>query len=873
MRSYLTRSVFRRLLCNQDPVIHRRSLHTARLRPQWPHHGRALILRPQQRTLLGLFDEKPQQRDLREPLLDPGMSKMLQLDKRIHLIARYPPTEDLVAAFNAFMGAKKKQKMPMEDFHATQVLQTLRVIEGDCEKREKQLLRVQDYFNAMMVISSTPTEKLSPVHNELIWLVYERWLAATSHLKAPMNVEEDHARRAQHSDFVNRMVSFLCRTMQTARAEELLDNLGNQDQRKDSYLSDLANRLWPRLLDGYAKEDNESDMLRILERLEAKGAGNSANVYASLLMFYARRNNIDQTKRWATPKAVELATTAQGLTWYTNAEVRKELFSFCLRTKQMAWAQSILQTRDGDLDQEAMFLGALSSGKSIDELDRMFAVFAQRSSAPDPLKDWHPSLAAVNSLLDHAISVADPYTAERIFALAQRYHTPFDAQTYIHQIRYRLLASDLPGALSSYALLRDQPITNNQDWDVMNLLTQHLAADSKIPHDTIMGLVADLSDRQTLFPAATVAPLCAYHLRRDEYFELVDLLQTYAYQYSTADRIMLRDLLLSTCLDPASDTARVWDTYMIFHQVFDLETAREPRQHLMNQMFQRRRPDLATHVFTRMARHSRANTRPDHSTYVDAFIGIAHNAEPEALEVLHNMLKLDTDVEPSTQLRNSLMLAYSACGAHWRALEFWEEVAASAEGPSYESLYAAFWACERTSWGYKSAHRIWERLVKGDVEINVELAGAYLGALSANGLTGECWQVLRNLPGVLAGKSGEIDGRDVDGRAADNGRMEHGMARNWIANSEGGRSESAEGSGKEQDDTLAKEMQTLSDAEMEHCIACVFNAARGVVQQQEIEDWVLSEHPSIWQALEKRGIEEDEMGVRRILGFERRMVA
>ena len=790
--------------------MHKRSIHKACRRPALCHYGRSILPLAHKRTLFGLFEEKSQ-RDLREPMLDPGMGKMLQLDKRIHLIARYPPTEELSSAFNAFIAAKKKRKMPIEDFHATQLLQTLKVVEEESEKAQRAYLSLSDYYNAIFVISGTATEKLSAVHHELAWLVYEKWLAALSQQKKSSSKEEQYGRRSNQSDFLTRMVSILCRSGETARAQEMLEGLRDDP---DADVADLTSRLWARLLDGYASEDNESKMLKILEQLEAGGGLNSANTYASLLMHYAQKNNVEETKRWATPRALELVSNASALTWYTNAEVRKELFAFCLRNHQMEWAQSVLRTKDGELDTEALFIGAASAGKPIEELDRMLHVLKERSA---DTSSWKPPISAINALLDLAISNNDPYTAERIAALAQRHRATFNAHTYIHQVRYRLLASDTPGALYSYALLRAQPITDNEDWSVMNLLTQHCTSDPKANPDTISGLAADLSDRALLFPAATVAGLASYHLRRDEYFELVDLLQTYAYQYSTNERIMLRDLLLSVCLDPRSDTARIWDTYMIFHQVFDLESDRLPRQNVMSVMFDRRRPDLATHVFTRMARHSRANTRPDHSTYVAAFIGIAKNEEPEALEVLHNMLKLDTEVEPSTQLRNSLMLAYSACGAHWRALEFWEEIAVSPEGPSYASLRAAFWACERSSWGFRTANTIWERLVASDVAIDVDLAGAYLGALSGNGLTAECFDVVKGLDKVIGGD--------------------------------------------------------LKEEEVASVVAKIFNAARGVVQQQDIEDWALERHPGVWEGLVKRGVDEDEMGLKQIVGFERDLVA
>ena len=810
MRSHLTHAVFRRLLLNQ-PVVKHRSVYTQaiRPRPRLPSHGTKQIIRAPRRTLFGLFEGKPQ-RDLREPTLDPGMSKMLELDKRIHLIARYPPTEELKGAFNAFLQTKRERKLPLEDFHATQLLQTLKVIEDESKKQQQPYLDVQDYYRAIFVISQTPAEKFSPVHNELAWLSYEKWVQATSRVRELLSAEEQQKSLSSRMDCLSRMVSILCRTGQTVQAREMLARLSDPTPGHDIGVAGHTRRLEPRLVDGFSREDNELEMLHCYDKLKSDGREKGKNLNASLLLFYARKNNVSRTKYFATEDVLTSVVQSQSLDWYTPAEVRKELFAFCLRNNEMEWAQSVLQGRDGALDEEAVLLGAVAVGKSIEELDRILAVLAQHSGK----SRWTPSINTINSLLDYAVSNGDPYTAERFFALGQKWRAPVNAQTYIQQVRYRLLARDINGALTAYASLREQPVSNNEDWDVMNELTQALATSPNTDHNTLMGLAADLTDRHLLFPAQTVAKLAQYHLQRDEYFELVDLLQTYAYQYSTTDRIMLRDLLFTVCLDPQSDTARVWDTYMIFHQVFDLETNRTPRADVMKALYDRGRPDLGTHVFTRTARHSRSNTRPDHDMYVDALLGIAKTSESEALEVVHNMLKLDTEVEPSTKMRNALMRAYTACGSHWRALEFWEDISASAEGPSYASLDAAFGACERTSWGYETAKRIWDRLMKSEVEITVGLCSSYVAALAGNGLLQDAYKVVDEI-GEITGKSELRDKEQV--------------------------------------------------------IGSLFNALRGVVQQEETEDWALEKYSEVWESLKQGGLEENEMGIRRIKSMKKEL--
>lgn len=268
----------------------------------------------------------------------------------------------------------------------------------------------------------------------------------------------------------------------------------------------------------------------------------------------------------------------------------------------------------------------------------------------------------------------------------------------------------------------------------MNNLLRILVTRPGSSRAVIMGVVEDLGDRRRVFPAETVLAMCTYHLHRDEYWAVVDLLQMFISHFSMAQRLRIRDVLSGYSLDPAVDTGRAWDTYMIFHQIFDLETRRDIRNAVMASFFDRGRPDLAIHVFTRMSQHMRVDTRPNADTYAIAFEGIAKTVESEALEVVHNLLKLDTDTEPNTRIYNGLMLAYTACGMPLRGLDFWAQIAHSNEGPSYNSLHIAFRACERSPFGHQQARAIWSKLRQADIEITRDLFANYVACLSGQSL-------------------------------------------------------------------------------------------------------------------------------------------
>jgi hypothetical protein len=125
--------------------------------------------------------------------------------------------------------------------------------------------------------------------------------------------------------------------------------------------------------------------------------------------------------------------------------------------------------------------------------------------------------------------------------------------------------------------------------------------------------------------------------------------------------------------------------------------------------------------------------RPVLSTYVQCFEGIASCADAESLHIVHNMLKMDSSIEPNTLLYNSLMLAYTACEESDKALDFWSHITNSSEGPSYRSLEIVFRACQRKAFGDKKAREIWGQMRRMEIEVTKDVFVAYVGALAGQG--------------------------------------------------------------------------------------------------------------------------------------------
>jgi tetratricopeptide (TPR) repeat protein len=299
-------------------------------------------------------------------------------------------------------------------------------------------------------------------------------------------------------------------------------------------------------------------------------------------------------------------------------------------------------------------------------------------------------------------------------------------------MNYRVDAGDLTGAQAAYEALQSEEVLNNEDLPAINKYIRALCAARNDYYDRITSIISDLEERHKKLEADTVSVLSMMYLRRGEIDEADDLLQTQAYHYTADERQRLLNALISFCLDRNTSTVRAWDAYCITRDILDELSVKE-RTILMNEFFARGRSDMACHIFGHMRQHPLPDRRPVLDTYIQCFLGIASLRDREHLDMVHNMLKMDSTVEPNTKLYNSLILAYTECEDADRALEFWEDITNSTEGPSYKSLEIVFRACGRKPFGDKVARRIWNKMRSMEIEVTKEVFASYIAALAGQG--------------------------------------------------------------------------------------------------------------------------------------------
>ncbi|GAB7360434.1 hypothetical protein MBLNU230_g8388t1 [Neophaeotheca triangularis] len=758
MPSHLTRQVFRRLAAN-EPLVFSGCL---RRRPQ---AGLAPLVRrrrdsplhigqSQRRNFFNFDMFRRATKDVTEPELDPGVDTMVTFAKMQRLRARLPPVEDLEDALTKFFEFKFSKGQSIEDMHADVALKSLEYCLSQNEEfaGRQSGLDFDTLFTAIKVLARPPRQS-SSAHAQLASVIYNELRQTYADKKGTW------VTRAAGS-----CAMALC---YTGRLEEARDLLLANDPGSDENIQNGAPKagmeaeeagpntstpkrgidyvkFWSQVLWAFSRQGNEGELLRTESILEERGIQMKSRLLIEpLLTFYCSREDSGSVKKWWAAYSSIMGHHSQNPFVQAGRDIDGravgQVLRWCLRHGELDLGHSVIRdmmkANPTKPVWDAIFIWAAGTKKSVDEIGRMFGIMEQSNSAiQDPKHHRIPDIATINGLVDFAISQKDPYMAERFITLGRERGIHPDARTFVLQIEYRLAVGDVDGALVAYKNLQGEDLSANEDLSTVNKLLVALCTSGRHDFETIMAVAGDLSDRRARFEPLTVSTLSVLHLSRNEIHDTVDLLNTHTVHYSTAERTVVRSTLIDYCLSPDTPTPASWDAYNILKTIFD-ETARPEREKLMANFFSthRNRPDMAVHIFNHMRAHTRPDTLPTTDTYVAAFMGAAKLRDIESLEVVHNQLKLDFNIQLNTYVYNALILAYTACGRPRQGLDFWDDIVASREGPTYNSIHIALRACEKAPFGDLKAQELWARLKRNNVELDQSMWASYAAALAGNG--------------------------------------------------------------------------------------------------------------------------------------------
>ncbi|KAL6415356.1 Complex I intermediate-associated protein 84, mitochondrial [Ilyonectria robusta] len=684
----------------------------------------------------GLFQKAP--REVRQPEFEPGWMKIMVWRSRMLDNLRPPPTNELIKCWNIFFNAKLSSRVPL---NATQALQCHRLLDyllqqiSDAPAKSRLKLERKDLNNALTALRTLRPRERTAQHLELAKRIYSVLASGTL---SKQNKHPDTALWAQY-------IHTICLYGGSKEALELLhadwDNAIDLTKNGDNLVIPVAQ--------GLARDGCEQELVELVEYAEKNDIPFDKHAQAAVVSFFAQRNKVLETKYWFDKLPASGSRTA---------EVYPLVAAFAIRNNLQEWAvPHFLELGDTKPEKpywDSLLQSILVMGKGLKQVEGMMSHMADSTG---PVK---ADTTTINGLLRAAVDLKDPMLAEDILSLATEKDLKLDGETYLIQMDLRLEAGYLPGVQAAYKSAKKlEPWHSNPDrwWEYCQLLNQYLSTlcAQKRPDFKLIGELVNLAEEdQVQLDPQTVATLCVRFLENEQHYDVMDILSVHAFQFSAAEREIVQEAFVKFCLVETS-TSRAWSSYQLLRQFFQ-DLSFEHRVSLMEAFFNRKRPDMASHVFGHMRQHRNSEYHPQLDTYIKFFEGLGQNPDTEALEMVFNMLKMDTHVQPNTRLYTSLIIAHTACDRSLQAMDFWSEITSSREGPTYASLEAVFWALERKPGGSKVAQKVWKRIENMDVDIPPTVYNAYVGAIAGSAEEQEVQNIILRMGKVTGVEPGAM---------------------------------------------------------------------------------------------------------------------
>lgn len=740
MRSQLARHGLRRLHAYQA-TLSARSVLSAPTSPPvrtCPAGGR-VARAPQQRRTFFSFLQKPP-RAPKAPDVEPGYETLLRFGSHLKDDLRPPPQEEVATAFREFFRFKRFNGRPVNSLQAQVAGKALQYLSQSSENFRG--LAVADLRTARDSLVTAPVRDDPTSAMELakaLYLEIQKQLANPSKSKstADRTLSPEALRLFD-------MIPLIRTLSQNGRAVEARDHLFTQwPQIRSAPDVDMGRvkGLWTPVLRGLAREGREVEVLAFIQVMEAQaGISYSQAIHEILTRFYAQRNEFDKMKEaFSRPIVPEEPPRQLAYSDALRCAIRQGHRDWAVMVYQDMANTIELLSNPHHIEQAIIILyqfSVLLMGKGPEYIEEMMHTQTERFR-------FDPNMKIINALVEAATEKQDAYLAERLTSLVFKLRLEPDREFYSRQIDYRMSANDLDGAFASFRSLQNFE-SDRVDRPVLNKLIRALCAEASPRYERILDITSYLEERHATLEPETVVSICVAFLKNDEQYEVMDTLSLHTIHFSPQERQLVCGAFVDYCLDKSNSTARVWDAYALIRQFFpDVELASRVR--IMDAFFDRKRADMAAHVFGHMRQHSNLAYRPGVEVYTRFLEGIGRCPDEESLKLVHNMLKMDTTIDPDTRLYNALMVAYTVCNDSPRALEYWKEISRSREGPSFQTLEIVLRAYEVTPFGDEPATRLWDKMKKMDVDMNLSLYTAYAGVMAAHGHLDVAQKLLENL--------------------------------------------------------------------------------------------------------------------------------
>lgn len=736
MRSNLTRNVYRRLLACHGLSAPASALSSCPSRPRSIFPPRALVRHPSHRTFLNINPFKKPPREVKDAGFEPGFGTFVEFHARSVEGTKLPPNDELLQAFRKLLDYKLSRRKPFnttQAFCATLLLKHLQSTDDGFQLEQRDLQR------ALYVISLRSGRGDTSEHVRFATEAYNQ-LNALKLSGRPVN---DQVRLAElRSEDFERYVVALIRHGASSKAEEVLAGF------KDLYRYFDPKRLGPLkslqmlVLQGLGKDRNEPALRRYADELIEDGCDYSAEFHLIMTSFYAGIEDGERELRTWFEKPI-------GGKALPKPDSYIALIKFSSRTgRQPEWLKTAMQKLCDSNPPKAwwdvILRWAIYQGRDIEDLKRMIDVMVQSNQRNDSIR---PDARTINGLIAAATENSNALLAERINGLASDLGLRPNATTYTLLLEARIAGNDTTGASSAFDdLIHSTPLAG-LSVKVINKYVRRLCSDSSVDYREVLDVLGHVERREVELEPETVVDLCLLFFKNDNAHEVIDTLSLHITQFSMDDRQVVQQSIMKYCLNQDISTARAWNGYSLMRQFFP-ETTRDERLKLMEAFFERKRADMACYIFGHMRAHVNNDMRPGLDAYIACLEGLGACPDMESLQMVHNMFKMDTMIQPVTKLYNAFMIAYTACGEPSRAFDFWGQISSSIEGPSYSSLSIVFRVCQMLPFGDEKAKVIWDRMQRMEIEIPLQVYTSYVVMNAGQAHLDEVKNLLTSMPAL-----------------------------------------------------------------------------------------------------------------------------
>lgn len=747
MSSALTRRVFRQLIASE-----------AITQPRCVQRRRPIGVRSFSRTartqFFEAFREPPSKRELKPENIEPGFREMQNMSDNLRLGLRPPPRAEIVSFFGSFVNHRRDRQRaqePTTDLHIEHALKTFQYLQSSGEDGLSHI-RLETLAAALEAIARDVERAIRTPENlhktmQLARLIYDELVAREAEF-AGANFDFHH----EIPHLYSRICSHCGPPVETLQS--MLEYLENNEQHRNNPI------FWRHCLRAATRTREDANIDRVLDQMRRYTVRYDELCQQIVIRQLIALEDFEAVKRWYLRP---IDTAPPETSRDDNLEVDEvdigykstpDVFWLCLEHGDLEYAGQIVHSvmakasedrAPSPRDWALLFAWGAVNQKSIPEIQGMMSTMAARSKQAG--SNFQIKMSTINALMKVAMLRNDTYMVESYMAMAASFECKPDFRTYIQLIDYRLKHKDIERALEAYRSLQKVFIPDiDPDIPVANRLILAMCQQQYSPN-AVMQIVMGLVDRKARLSAPVVTALCMLHLQKDELHDAIDLLRTYAWQFTTEERTLIKDEIVKFCLNPEIPGDQAWDSYVVLNGLFEHELDRNTRQEIMTKIFSQNRPDIAVHVFGHLRQSHLPERRPTNESYTLCFEGIAATGgDPEIFKIVNNMLKLDQHVDPDTRLYNALMLAHIATGEEWRAFKIWKNILSSKEGPTYSSFRIALLAAEQdSSYGLYKSHDIWKKLNESNIDITPDLHISYAWALTRHGELDKSFALLESM--------------------------------------------------------------------------------------------------------------------------------